>query len=439
MRLNGYGPTRHHNRGRAASAARDAAAARLSRRRSDRARSGDRLRRYRIGRRSAGRLDRRAGRRALPACRGATTMRCSATPSARIRGSSSCIRRVLRLWQASATKAGRSIVRGPPNPRSASPSSACAPASCTRSPSRIACSSAGPIRRSRTTRRGAKGAFIVAVNCGQAGGTCFCVSMNTGPKADAGFDLALTELLGGEHVFLVEVGSEARRGAARTAAASRRPTPKHSARPPTRSSRAPPQAWAGRCASDDVHELLLANLEHPRWDDVAERCLTCGNCTMVCPTCFCTSVEDASDLAGQRDGSARGAGIPASPWTSPTSTAAACAPRAQVALPPVDDAQARDLDRPVRHVGLRRLRPLHHLVSGRHRHHRGGARHPRRATCAEGGDMMKGLSASSREHPFVRGARRGVHRSWSPAAPGTCASMPGSICSARATRRTSSI
>ena len=54
-----------------------------------------------------------------------------------------------------------------------------------------------------------QGAFIIAVNCGQAGGTCFCVSMGTGPRADRGFDLALTELLaGGRHRFLVEVGSE---------------------------------------------------------------------------------------------------------------------------------------------------------------------------------------------------------------------------------------
>ncbi|MGB3653136.1 MAG: hypothetical protein WBA41_18220 [Rivularia sp. (in: cyanobacteria)] len=37
--------------------------------------------------------------------------------------------------------------------------------------------------------------FIVAVNCAQAGGTCFCVSMQTGPKATQGFDLALTEVL----------------------------------------------------------------------------------------------------------------------------------------------------------------------------------------------------------------------------------------------------
>ena len=50
--------------------------------------------------------------------------------------------------------------------------------------------------------------------------------------------------------------------------------------------------------SDDVRELLQANLEHPRWDAVAERCLTCGNCTMVCPTCFCTAVVDENDLAG---------------------------------------------------------------------------------------------------------------------------------------------
>src|SRR5208283_3808464 len=50
--------------------------------------------------------------------------------------------------------------------------------------------------------------FLLAVNCGQAGGNCFCASMNTGPKATSGFDLALTELLqNGRHYFLVEVGS----------------------------------------------------------------------------------------------------------------------------------------------------------------------------------------------------------------------------------------
>jgi ferredoxin len=141
------------------------------------------------------------------------------------------------------------------------------------------------------------GAFIVAVNCSQAGGTCFCVSMNTGPKAEAGFDLALTEIfVDGEQLFLLETGTDEGR-----AVLTELPH-----RPADAAEIAAAEAVVARTAASmgremqasDVHELLLRNLEHPRWAEVAQRCLTCGNCTMVCPTCFCTSVEDGSDLAG---------------------------------------------------------------------------------------------------------------------------------------------
>jgi ferredoxin len=49
----------------------------------------------------------------------------------------------------------------------------------------------------------------------------------------------------------------------------------------------------------DHRNLLIESRESPRWDEVASRCLTCGNCTMVCPTCFCTSVSDVTDLTGE--------------------------------------------------------------------------------------------------------------------------------------------
>ena len=142
-----------------------------------------------------------------------------------------------------------------------------------------------------------KDAFIVAVNCGQAGGTCFCVSMHTGPKASLGFDLALTELLeGDDHQFLVEVGSQA-------GAELLEQVPHFQA---TDAHLAAAEAVVSRTASQmgrsldtvGIKELLQGNLDHPRWDEVAQRCLTCGNCTMVCPTCFCTTVEDHSDLTG---------------------------------------------------------------------------------------------------------------------------------------------
>lgn len=142
------------------------------------------------------------------------------------------------------------------------------------------------------------GAFIVAVNCGQAAATCFCVSMDTGPKAASGFDLALTEMItAGRHVFLLEVGTET--GAQVLAEIPHEPAQTDDVAQ-AEAILARTAASMGRAMdTDGIKDLLLGNLEHPRWDDVAKRCLTCGNCTMVCPTCFCTSVEDASGVSGK--------------------------------------------------------------------------------------------------------------------------------------------
>jgi ferredoxin len=141
-----------------------------------------------------------------------------------------------------------------------------------------------------------EGIFVVAVDCAEPGGTCFCDSMGTGPAAESGFDLALTELLDGEHRFLVRVGSE--RGAEMLREISHHPASDAD----TQAAAAIVERATGRMGrvldTDGLHDRLLENLEHPRWDEVAERCLSCTNCTLVCPTCFCTGIEDAGDLAG---------------------------------------------------------------------------------------------------------------------------------------------
>jgi sulfhydrogenase subunit beta (sulfur reductase) len=139
-------------------------------------------------------------------------------------------------------------------------------------------------------------AFVVAVDCADPSGTCFCVSMDTGPGVDEGFDLALTELLDGEHRYLVRVGSE--RGAEILAEIPHRDAEgaESAARDGIVAGAA--QRMGRQLETHGLRELLQNSLEHPRWDEVAERCLTCGNCTMVCPTCFCTTVEDVTDLTG---------------------------------------------------------------------------------------------------------------------------------------------
>lgn len=140
--------------------------------------------------------------------------------------------------------------------------------------------------------------FVVAVQCGEAGGTCFCASMGTGPVAERGFDLALTEVLEGDrHYFVTEVGSELGAEVLAEVPHAEAGEPERLAAEAVHTATA---ASMGRTLeTDDLKGLLYRNLEHPRWDEVAERCLACGNCTMVCPTCFCTTVEDVTDLAGE--------------------------------------------------------------------------------------------------------------------------------------------
>jgi len=143
-----------------------------------------------------------------------------------------------------------------------------------------------------------KDVFVVAVNCAQAGRTCFCDSAGTGPNVTAGYDLLLTEVLrDGRHFFvaqargglasqlLAEIPAQEANEADVTAA--------HSAVEETR------QHMGRSLQTSGLKELLYRNVENSRWDAVAQRCLSCANCTLVCPTCFCSTVEDLTDLVGQ--------------------------------------------------------------------------------------------------------------------------------------------
>ena len=142
-----------------------------------------------------------------------------------------------------------------------------------------------------TRRR--RSAFFVGVNCSTPGGTCFCTSMGTGPRCSLGFDVALTELGEG---FTVEIGSQ--RGAEVVMAVTHRPASTDEIEASHEVSRVAEQSMGRTLETFDLPDLLYRNPDSPRWGDVADRCLSCTNCTMVCPTCFCHDVVDASDLLG---------------------------------------------------------------------------------------------------------------------------------------------
>lgn len=141
--------------------------------------------------------------------------------------------------------------------------------------------------------------FIVAVNCVNPGGTCFCASMNTGPKATSGFDLALTEIINNErHYFVVETGSKLGADLLKEIPNKEAGTEEIQAADKALQKAA---ARMGRTLdTKGIHDLLYRHFDDPHWGEITKRCLTCGNCTMVCPTCFCVNVEDTTSLDGRQ-------------------------------------------------------------------------------------------------------------------------------------------
>jgi sulfhydrogenase subunit beta (sulfur reductase) len=144
-----------------------------------------------------------------------------------------------------------------------------------------------------STRRA--GLFLVAVNCTHPAETCFCASTGDGPQVTEGHDLLLHELNAG---YLLEAGSE--EGAAVLARLPVRPADGEEVKRAGADVTEAVRAQERRLPSRNLNAALFERLDDARWAEVAERCLACGNCTQVCPTCFCYREDDEPTLDGQR-------------------------------------------------------------------------------------------------------------------------------------------
>lgn len=135
--------------------------------------------------------------------------------------------------------------------------------------------------------------FIIAVNCAHPADTCFCHSTGDGPFVDDAFDIALTELENGFlceaqtsqgekilHELLLEDCSnkqlEEYELIKTNASKQKRKLPEF-----------------------DIKSRLFNELNNDAWHAIASECLSCGNCTSVCPTCFCHSENDVPELDGK--------------------------------------------------------------------------------------------------------------------------------------------
>ncbi|MBU0984276.1 MAG: 4Fe-4S dicluster domain-containing protein [candidate division Zixibacteria bacterium] len=154
----------------------------------------------------------------------------------------------------------------------------------------------GPYQASHYKKRRDR-TVVIAVNCTRAGDTCFCASMQTGPRVTGGFDILLTELVASDGPYcLAEAGTG--RGEDLLAALDATEASEDQVREADEAVKQAADSMGRSITTDNLPDILKASLDDPQWEKIASRCLSCGNCTMVCPTCFCSTTEDTTDLSG---------------------------------------------------------------------------------------------------------------------------------------------
>lgn len=146
-------------------------------------------------------------------------------------------------------------------------------------------------------RRRREETLIVAVNCTTAANTCFCASMQSGPHVKMGYDLSLTEVIDeNRHFFVLRIGSE--RGERLCVGLLLHEAKKAEEALALEHVERTVDQMVRKVDNANVHEVLENSWNSKQWDKVAERCINCANCTMACPTCFCSDTEDIVSIDG---------------------------------------------------------------------------------------------------------------------------------------------
>jgi len=138
-------------------------------------------------------------------------------------------------------------------------------------------------------------AFIVALACREPRESCFCLLCGVGPYPETGYDLLLVPSEGG---YLVQAATQKGKDVAVELYLD--PVSDNLV---TTAQRQVDRAYVtveqlNRDSSK--HELSVESavetMHSDVWEELAEECMGCGSCTIVCPTCFCYDIIDKTNL-----------------------------------------------------------------------------------------------------------------------------------------------
>lgn len=133
--------------------------------------------------------------------------------------------------------------------------------------------------------------FIVGVDCAEAGDVCFCNSMDIDFDSFYSADMFITEIDDG---FLVDTVSKKAEHLVEGLGLST-PTKEDLAKRQEIKRRFK-ESFKKKLDTANLKEILYQKIEHPYWEEIGKRCLSCANCTQVCPTCFCFDIKEINSL-----------------------------------------------------------------------------------------------------------------------------------------------
>jgi ferredoxin len=136
--------------------------------------------------------------------------------------------------------------------------------------------------------------LLIGVDCTHSAESCFCASTGDGPSVEQGYDIGLSELDDGFLLWSANDKGKAVLDRVSLAAAQSEQLTQMG----DQTQQAARQQQR-KLAKPEELARLYQRLEHAHWQQLADRCLGCGNCTAVCPTCFCYDTQHEVSLDGK--------------------------------------------------------------------------------------------------------------------------------------------
>lgn len=134
-----------------------------------------------------------------------------------------------------------------------------------------------------------KNALLVGMGCVNPYDSCFCTSLGLGPAEAADVDLMLTDI--GEGFLIEEVTDKGRELMAQTEGVEEATRDDEARAGEARD--AAYQKVTRKIATKEIEKRLPAAFEDEKfWEKTAAKCVSCGICTFLCPTCYCFDIND---------------------------------------------------------------------------------------------------------------------------------------------------